>query len=63
MGSEDPLLRQSQTFAAHLQTAGAETDLHIYSGMPHSFLQIEEYPGCNEALTTIWAFLKAKLAK
>ena len=62
VGSEDPLLAQSLTFAADLQKMGVGTDLHVYDGMPHGFLQIEEYPACGEALAEVWTFLKAQLA-
>lgn len=62
VGGEDPLLTQSLTFAADLQRGGVMTDLHVYDGMPHAFLQVEEYPGCGEALAEIWTFLGSHLA-
>ena len=62
VGNEDPLLTQSLTFAADLQRSGVATDLHVYDGMPHAFLQIEEYPACGEALAEIWTFLDGHLA-
>ncbi len=61
-GSDDPLLAQTLTFAADLQKAGVATDLHLYDGMPHGFLQVEEYPGCGEGLAEIWTFLGSHLA-
>ena len=61
VGNDDPLLMQSLAFTADLQRAGVATDLRIYEGMPHAFLQIEEYPACGEALAEIWTFLDAHL--
>ena len=57
VGTSDPLLEQSREFAAALQAAGVAAELRTYEAMPHAFLQIEDLPGCRDALAAIWRFL------
>ena len=62
VGTQDPLLQQSQDFAAALESSGATAELRTFEAAPHAFLQIEDLPQCRDALAAVWRFLDRYLA-
>ena len=55
-GTLDPLLSDSQLFAAALQRAGVQAELHVYDDGIHAFLQIPAFDMTADALHKIAAF-------
>jgi acetyl esterase len=58
VGTLDPLLSDSQLFAAALQKAGVRTELHVYPDGIHAFLQMPMFDMTNDALEKISAFVR-----
>ena len=56
VGTLDPLLSDSQLFAAALQRAGVPAELHVYDDGIHAFLQIPIFDMTRDALDRIAAF-------
>jgi acetyl esterase len=56
VGTLDPLLSESQLFAAALQKAAVPTELHVYEDGIHAFLQIPTFDMTRDALERIAAF-------
>ena len=56
VGTLDPLLSDSQLFAAALQKAGVPAELHVYDDGIHAFLQIPTFDVTRDALDKIAAF-------
>ena len=56
VGTLDPLLSDSQLFAAALQKAGVPAELHVYDDGIHAFLQIPAFDVTRDALERIAAF-------
>jgi acetyl esterase/lipase len=56
VGTLDPLLSDSQLFAAALQRAGVPAELHVYDDGIHAFLQIPTFDVTRDALDRIAAF-------
>jgi acetyl esterase len=57
VGTLDPLLSDSQLFAAALQRAGVLAELHVYEDGVHAFLQIPIFDMTQDALDKIAAFV------
>jgi acetyl esterase len=62
VGTLDPLLSDSQLFAAALQKAGVPAELHVYQDGVHSFLQIPMFDMTRDALEEIAAFVGKRFA-
>ncbi|HEY5677773.1 MAG TPA: alpha/beta hydrolase [Myxococcales bacterium] len=58
VGTMDPLLSDSQLFAAALQKAGVPAELHVYPDGIHAFLQMPMFDMTNDALEKIAAFVR-----
>ena len=56
VGTLDPLLSDSQLFAAALQKAGVPAELHVYEDGIHAFLQVPAFDMTRDALERIAAF-------
>ena len=56
VGTLDPLLSDSQLFAAALQKAGVPAELHVYDDGIHAFLQFPTFDVTRDALDRIAAF-------
>lgn len=63
VGTLDPLLSDSQLFAAALRNAGVSAALHVYEDGIHSFLQIPLFDMTRDALGKIAAFVGGRLAR
>ena len=61
VGTHDPLLQQSRDFDEALRAAGVESELLVFEGMMHAFLQIEALPEAGEGLEAMVAFLQRHL--
>lgn len=59
VGNIDPLVGDSRTLHAKLQTSGRTSELHEYTDMPHAFMQLD-LPEARQALEQGCAFLKGK---
>ncbi len=59
VGTLDPLLSDSQLFAAALRKAGVSAELHVYEDGIHAFLQIPTFDMTRGALAKIAAFSRA----
>jgi acetyl esterase len=62
VGTLDPLLSDSQLFAAALQKAGVPAELLIYEDGVHAFLQFPTFDMTRDALAKIAAFCRKRLA-
>ena len=62
VGTLDPLLSDSQLFAAALQKAGVPAELLIYEDGVHAFLQIPTFDMTRDALDKTAAFCRKRLA-
>ncbi|HZX96101.1 MAG TPA: alpha/beta hydrolase [Myxococcales bacterium] len=58
VGTLDPLLSDSELFAAALRRAGVPAELHIYQDGIHAFLQMPMFDMTGDALEKIAAFAK-----
>jgi acetyl esterase len=58
VGTLDPLLSDSQLFAAALQRAGVRVELHVYPDGIHAFLQMPMFDMTSDALEKISAFVR-----
>lgn len=61
VGSDDPLLVESEVLARELDRLGRPHQLHVARGAPHSFLQMPFHDGCAPALDSAAAFLHRHL--
>jgi acetyl esterase len=61
VGTRDPLLSDSELFAAALRKADVENDLHVYPDGIHAFLQIPIFDMTRDALDRIAAFVRKRL--
>lgn len=59
-GTLDPLLSDSQLFAAALQKAGVPAELHLYQDGVHAFLQLPMLDMTRDALEKIAAFTRRR---
>ena len=57
VGTVDPLLQQSLDFDGALLAAGVESELLVFEGATHAFLQIEAVPAAGQGLEAMAAFL------
>lgn len=62
-GTLDPLLSDSQIFAAALQQAGVFTELYVYPDGIHAFVQIPWLEMTRDALEKIGAFAGARFSR
>ncbi len=62
VGTLDPLLSDSQLFAAALQKAGLPAELHVYADGIHAFLQIPTFDMTRLALERIAEFARRTFA-
>jgi acetyl esterase len=58
VGTLDPLLSDSELFAAALQRAGVRVELHVYPDGIHAFLQMPMFDMTSDALEKISAFVR-----
>src|SRR5262249_30688036 len=61
VGTLDPLQSDSEMFAAALQSAGVETELHVFEDAPHAFAQIFALDMAADAIARVSAFARARL--
>ena len=61
VGTLDPLLSDSELFAAALERASVPAELHIFEDGPHGFAQIFSLDMAGNALKRIAAFARARL--
>lgn len=61
VGTNDPLLQQSRDFDEALRAAGVESELLVFEGATHAFLQIEAVPAAGEGIEAMAAFLQRHL--
>lgn len=61
VGSEDPLLAESEVLARELHRLARPHQLHVAPGAPHSFLQMPFHDGCAPALDSAAEFLHRHL--
>lgn len=57
VGSDDPLLEESQALADELERVGVPHELHVEPGAPHSYLQMPFDERCAAGLDSAAAFL------
>ena len=62
VGTLDPLLSDSELFAAALERAGVPAELHVFEDGPHAFAQIFALDMARDAVGRISAFARARLA-
>jgi acetyl esterase len=62
VGTLNPLLSDSQLFAAALQKAGVPAELNVYEDGIHAFLQIPTFDMTRDALEKIAAFVRSRFA-
>ena len=62
VGTLDPLLSDSELFAAALERAGVPAELHVFEDGPHAFAQIFALDMARDAVGRIAAFARARLA-
>ena len=62
VGTLDPLLSDSELFAAALEREGIPAELHTFEDGPHGFAQIFSLDMAGDALKRIAAFARARLA-
>jgi acetyl esterase len=62
VGTLDPLLSDSQLFAAALQKAGVPAELNVYEDGIHAFLQIPTFDMTRDALEKIATFVRSRFA-
>lgn len=62
VGTLDPLLSDSQLFAAALQKAGVPAELHVYEDGVHAFMQLPMFDMTRDALEKIAAFVGIRFA-
>lgn len=62
VGTLDPLLSDSQLFAAALEKAGIPAELHVYQDGIHAFLQIPIFDMTRDALEKVAAFVHRRFA-
>jgi acetyl esterase len=61
VGTLDPLLSDSQLFAAALRKAGVPAELNVYEDGIHAFLQIPTFDMTRDALEKIAVFVRSRL--
>ena len=61
VGTLDPLLDDSQLFAAALEKAGVPTTLHVFEDGPHAFMQFAMLDMCGDAIAKVCAFARGAL--
>jgi acetyl esterase len=61
VGTLDPLLSDSELFAAALERAGVPAELHVFEDGPHAFAQIFALDMARDAVGRISAFARARL--
>lgn len=61
VGSEDPLLPESEALAEVLRRLDRPHELHVAAGAPHSFLQMPFHAACAPGLDSAAAFLHRHL--
>jgi acetyl esterase len=57
-GTADGIVGESRTIASAMNRVGIENELHIFDGMPHGFMQMNELSGCREGLRLMFDFLR-----
>ncbi len=57
VGTDDPLLAESEALASELARAGRPHELYLAAGAPHSFLQMPFHPSCGPGLDSAATFL------
>jgi acetyl esterase len=62
VGTLDPLLSDSELFAAALERAGVPAELHVFEDGPHAFAQMFALDMARDALGRIASFARARLA-
>src|SRR4029453_5764334 len=62
VGTLDPLLSDSELFAAALERAGVPVELHVFEERPHAFAPIFGLDMARDALGRISAFARTRLA-
>jgi len=62
VGTLDPLLSDSELFAAALTRAGVPAEFHVFEDGPHAFAQIFALDMARDALERIAGFARARLA-
>ena len=62
VGTLDPLLSDSELFAAALEGVGVPAELHVFEDGPHAFAQIFALDMARDAVGRIAAFARARLA-
>ena len=62
VGTLDPLLSDSQLFAAALEKAGVQAELVVYEDGIHAFLQMPMLDMTREAIARLGAFARGRLA-
>nr|BAN08452.1 hypothetical protein [uncultured bacterium] len=60
-GDADPLYGDTLHMHDALRRAGRESELHVFAGMPHAFVQLG-VSEAGEAIARAGAFLRARLA-
>jgi acetyl esterase len=63
VGTLDPLLSDSELFAAALDKAGVPTELHVFEDAPHAFVQMFMLDMAGDAIARIARFARAQLAQ
>ena len=61
VGTLDPLLSDSELFAATLAEAGVSAELHVFDDAPHAFAQIFMLDMAAEAIDRVATFARARL--
>jgi len=62
VGSQDPLLADSEALSARLTAQGVRHELVVASGMPHGYVQMEFFGNARRSIDSIVAFLERELA-
>jgi acetyl esterase len=62
VGSQDPLLSDSQALSERLTAAGVRHELVVAPGMPHGYVQMEFFGNARRSIDTIAGFLERELA-
>jgi acetyl esterase len=62
VGSQDPLLADSEDLSARLTAQGVRHELVVASGMPHGYLQMEFFGSARRSIDSIVGFLERELA-
>ena len=57
VGTNDPLLPESQALAAALKAAGTTHELHVVENMIHGYITLDMFPECRQSLDGMYKFL------